>query len=145
MDQRRHIQGIEQTANSIGYEGADNDRGADESSGRKCLARPPTSPSCAAKYPDIDNSSGRASSRHPSQDHRSLALRNKRYDIEMRPTTGDGGLGCSITPYEPLYCNSIFRRSKIPTPPWSTSSSWNARCPGASLSQDAPTRDSLFG
>jgi hypothetical protein len=98
MDQRRHIQGIEQTANSIGNEGADNDRGADESSGRKCLARPPTFPSRAAKYPDIDNSSGRAASRHPSQDHRSLALGNKRYDIEMRPTTADGGLGCSITP-----------------------------------------------
>ena len=32
-----------------------------------------------------------AASRHPSPDHRSLGLRNKRYDIEMRPTAADGG------------------------------------------------------
>jgi hypothetical protein len=37
MDQRRHMQGIEQTANSMGDEGANNDRSTDESSGRRLI------------------------------------------------------------------------------------------------------------
>jgi hypothetical protein len=93
MDQRRHIQGIEQTANSMGNEGAENDRGTDESSGPKYHTSRLTFPSSTAWHPDIDNSSGRAASRDPSPDYRSLELRNKRYNIEMTLTTADGGLG----------------------------------------------------
>jgi hypothetical protein len=91
MDQRRHIQGIEQTANSMGNEGAEHDQGADQSTGRRRLASRHASPSSAARNPDIDNSSGRAASRHPSPDHRSVELRNNQYDFEMKPTTADGG------------------------------------------------------
>jgi hypothetical protein len=93
MDQRRHIQGIEQTANSMGNEGADNDRGTDLRSGRKYFTSRLISLTSATKQRDIDNSSGRAASRDPSPDHRSVELRNNRYEIEMTLTTTDGGLG----------------------------------------------------